>query len=100
MKTTIAHTILLASLSTVGAQAHAAADGFNFYGLIDGGMATTKIKGGTGNSRSEFVTGGYAPNFVGMTAQKSIGTGLKGGFQLEQGFLLNSNPCAGPGGCT
>lgn len=97
MKTTMKHTILLASLSTVfyGAQANAAADGFNFYGLIDGGMATTKIKGAGGNSRSEFVTGGYAPNFVGMTAQKSLSTGLKGGFQLEQGFLLNNNPCGG-----
>ncbi len=100
MKTTMKHTILLASLSALCGQAHAAADGFNFYGLIDGGTATTKITGAGGSSRSEFVTGGYAPNFVGMTGQKSLSSGLKGGFQLEQGFLLNNNPCAGPGGCT
>jgi len=96
MKTTMKHTILLASLSTfIGANAYAAADGFNFYGLIDGGIATTKIKGGAGTGRSEFVTGGYAPNFVGLTAQKSLTGGLKGGVQLEQGFLLNNNPCGG-----
>jgi len=95
MKTTMKHTILLASLSTFfGVNAHAAADGFNFYGLIDGGIASTKIKGAGGTTRTEFVTGGYAPNFVGLTAQKSIASGLKGGVQLEQGFLLNSNPCA------
>lgn len=73
--------------------AHAAADGWVFYGLIDGGMASTSIKGAGGTSRTEFLTGGYAPNFVGMTGQKSLTTGLKGGFQVEQGFLLNNNPC-------
>jgi len=93
MKTTMKHTILLASLSAFGTQAHAAADGFNFYGLIDGGMVSTNIKGAGGTSRTEFVTGGYAPNFVGMTGQKSMGKN-KGGFQLEQGFLLNNNPGA------
>src|SRR3954465_3174282 len=33
-----------------------------------------------------------------MTGQKSLPTGPKRGFQLEQGFLLNNNPCAGAGG--
>ncbi len=95
MKTTMKHTILLASLSTLfGANAYAAADGFSFYGLIDGGMVSTKIKGGVSSGKTEFVTGGYAPNFVGLTAQKSLASGLKGGIQLEQGFLLNNNPCA------
>lgn len=93
MKTKLTQTILVASMAGLCAQAHAAADGFNFYGLIDGGIANTKITNG-GNSRTEFVTGGYAPNFVGMTGQKSIAGGVKGGFQLEQGFLLNSNACA------
>lgn len=93
IKTTLKHTLMAASLSTLfAATAHAASDGFSFYGLIDGGIATTSIKGGASASKTEFVTGGYAPNFVGLTAQKSVGD-LKGGVQVEQGFLLNNNPC-------
>ncbi len=92
-KNRITRPLLLASLSAIGMGAHAA-DGFNFYALIDGGMAATSISGPGGTGRTEFVTGGYAPNFVGMTAEKSLGTGLKGGIQLEQGFLLNNNPSA------
>lgn len=93
IKTTLKHTLVAASLSTLfAATAHAAGDGFNFYGLIDGGIAATSIRGAGGTSKTEFVTGGYAPNFVGLTLQKSVGD-LKGGVQLEQGFLLNNNPC-------
>lgn len=92
MKTTKTQVFLLASLSAIGTSAFAAADGWNFYGLIDGGMVSTNIKGPRGTSRTEFVTGGYAPNFVGLTAQKSLNGKIKGGFQLEQGFLLNNNP--------
>jgi predicted porin len=50
------------------------------------------VSGGTaGNSKSatEFVTGGYAPTFAGITGEKSLGDGFTGGFKLEQGFLLN-----------
>jgi predicted porin len=92
MKISLKHSILMASLSTLCVSAHA--DGISFYALIDGGMASNSIKGAGGTSRTEFVTGGYAPNFVGMTGEKSLGTGLKGGFNVEQGFLLTNNPGA------
>ena len=90
MKALFKQTIIATSLAAASMGAHA--DGFNFYALIDGGMASNNIRGAGGTSRTEFVTGGYAPNFVGMTGEKSLGNGLKGGFQLEQGFLLNNNP--------
>ena len=90
MKTLLKQSILLTSLSTIGMSAHA--DGISFYALIDGGMAATSIRGAGGTGRTEFVTGGYAPNFAGMTGEKSLGSGLKGGFNVEQGFLLNKNP--------
>lgn len=92
MKALLKHSILLTSLSTISMGAHAQADGFKFYALLDGGFANTSIKGTGGTSRTEFVTGGYAPNFAGMTGEKSLGSGLKGGFNVEQGFLLNNNP--------
>ena len=67
------------------------AEGFNFYALLDGGVASTSIKGGTTPAKmTEFVTGGYAPNFFGLTSEKTLGAGYSGGFKLEQGFLLNA----------
>lgn len=69
---------------------HVQAEGFNFYALLDGGIANTKVSGGASQpGKTEFVTGGYAPSFAGVTAEKSLGQGFSGGFQLEQGFLLN-----------
>lgn len=87
----------ISGLCLVGAVAtQAQAEGFNFYALLDGGIANTKVSGGaTQPGKTEFVTGGYAPSFAGVTAEKSLGQGFSGGFQLEQGFLLNpgsSNP--------
>jgi predicted porin len=86
MKTVISKTIGVAALATASLGAHA--EGVSFYGLLDGGYASTSIKGGA--STTEFVTGGYAPNFVGVTGSKDLGKGMTGGFNLEQGFLLNS----------
>lgn len=89
MKTLIRSTVLMASLATAGLSTHA--EGINFYALLDGGMAYTSISGaGTTASRTEFVTGGYAPNFAGITGEKALDKGLTAGFKLEQGFLLNS----------
>jgi hypothetical protein len=72
------------------------AEGFQFYALLDGGIANTKVSGGNATAgKTEFLTGGYAPTFAGVTSEKSLGDGFSGGFQLEQGFLLNpgsSNP--------
>ena len=86
MRTALTKSLLVTALSVAGGFAHA--EGFNFYALIDGGVAKTSISHG-GQSRTEFVTGGYAPNFMGLSAEKSLGSGLSGGFKLEQGFLLN-----------
>lgn len=86
MRTALTKSLLVTALSVAGGFAHA--EGFNFYALIDGGVANTSISHG-GQSRTEFVTGGYAPNFMGLSAEKSLGSGLSGGFKLEQGFLLN-----------
>lgn len=85
MKNVLKKSLIAASMLTLGWSAHA--DGFKFYALIDGGFGSTSIsKGGT--TKGEFVTGGYAPTFMGMTSEKSLGSGLAGGFKLEQGFLL------------
>jgi len=85
-------TALVAALAAIGSVAQAADESpFYFYGLLDGGLASVSIKGGsssTDGTTSAFVTGGYAPNFVGMSGTKSL-DGYKAGFQLEQGFLLN-----------
>ena len=86
MKTTIRNTALMTSLAVAGMCAHA--EGFNFYALLDGGIAHSSISSG-GGSKTEFVTGGYAPNFFGMKAEKTMGQGYSAGFNLEQGFLLN-----------
>ncbi len=95
MKTLIRSTVLMASLAAAGLGAHA--EGFNFYALLDGGIAHSSISNG-GGSKTEFVTGGYAPNFFGMKAEKSMGDGYAAGFNLEQGFLLNKpNGAAGNG---
>lgn len=89
---------LVASLCLSGAViSPVQAEGFNFYALLDGGIANTRVSGGSTpvSGKTEFVTGGYAPTFAGVTAEKSLGSGYSGGFKLEQGFLLNpgsSNP--------
>jgi predicted porin len=81
---------ILFTTSVLAASGYAHADGFKFYALLDGGIASSSISGaGTTASKTEFVTGGYAPNFAGITGDKSLGNGLTGGFNLEQGFLLN-----------
>jgi hypothetical protein len=89
-------TAIVTALATAGLTAHAA-DGYSFYALVDGGIASTSVKGGPSSSSlgttTEFVTGGYAPTFIGMKAEKSM-DGMTGGFQLEQGFLLNPNQAA------
>lgn len=90
MKHQIKH---IASLCLLGVTAtHVHAEGFSFYALLDGGIANTKVSGGASSTtgKTEFVTGGYAPSFAGVTAEKSLGQGFSGGFKLEQGFLLNS----------
>lgn len=89
MKATIRNTVLMTSLAAAGMCAHA--EGISFYALLDGGIAHTSISGaGTTASQTEFVTGGFAPNFVGVTGEKSLDKGFSAGFKLEQGFLLNN----------
>lgn len=89
MKHQIKHIVSLCLLGAAATQVHA--EGFSFYALLDGGIANTKVSGGASSTsgKTEFVTGGYAPSFAGVTAEKSLGQGFSGGFKLEQGFLLN-----------
>jgi predicted porin len=87
MKTVFQKSLLVCLLGSAGLSAQA--EGFNFYALLDGGIASTSISHG-GGSKTEFVTGGYAPNFMGMSSEKTLGNGLSAGFKLEQGFLLNA----------
>ena len=88
MKSTIRKTIVMTSLATAGMCTHA--EGISFYALLDGGIAHTSIKGaGVTASETEFVTGGFAPNFVGLTSEKKLDAGYSVGFKMEQGFLLN-----------
>ena len=89
MKIAFKSTLLVSLLTATGISAHA--EGFNFYALIDGGIASTSLSGGkSGNvSTSEFITGGVAPNFFGLSAEKSLDKGYAAGIKLETGFLLN-----------
>ena len=86
MQKTVRNTVLMTSLALAGLGAHA--EGFNFYALLDAGIAHSSISNG-GGSKTEFITGGYAPNFFGIKAEKTMGQGYSAGFNLEQGFLLN-----------
>ncbi len=90
MKLKFKKSLLIASLATAFAGAHA--EGISFYALLDGGVASTQLTGSKtsakNGSTSEFVTGGYAPNFLGLTGSKKEG-GITAGFYLEQGFNLN-----------
>ncbi len=74
MKATVRNTLLMTSLAAAGMCAHA--EGISFYALLDGGIAHTSIKGtSTTASETEFVTGGFAPNFVGLTGEKKLDKG-------------------------
>ena len=91
---------LLGSLivSTLAVSSVTHAEGVSFYALIDGGVANSRISGaGAPNpsSKTEFVTGGYAPTFAGMKFEKAVSGALTAGVQLEQGFLLTPNPNGG-----
>jgi len=86
--TTLKKTQLALALSVAAFAAQA--EGLYTYALIDGGMASTRISGGS--SKSEFVTGGYAPTFAGLTYEKAASAGLTVGARLEQGFLIAPNP--------
>jgi len=89
MKIAFKSTLLVSLLAGAGITAHA--EGFSFYALIDGGIASTSLSGGkSGNTTtSEFITGGVAPNFFGLSAEKSLEKGYAAGIKLETGFLLN-----------
>ena len=83
--------VLLSCLMMAGFNAQA--EGIYAYALVDGGMASTRISGsGTTGSKTEFVTGGYAPTFAGLTYEKALSGGLTVGAKLEQGFLIAPVP--------
>jgi hypothetical protein len=75
----------------------AQAEGLYTYALIDGGIASTRISGPSATnypspiSKTEFVTGGYAPTFAGMTYEKGLSGGYTVGGKIEQGFLLSAD---------
>jgi hypothetical protein len=88
MQLSFKRAFILSALSLASAQAFA--DGPYFYALVDGGMASSTISSGsTSTSKSEFVTGGVAPTFVGMKLDKTL-EGITVGVALEQGFTLNT----------
>lgn len=93
------HKLAFITFAAITAASAHAADGVSFYALIDGGIAHSSIRGV--GSKTEFVTGGYAPTFAGLKGEKSLGDGFTGGFNLEQGFLLSGpNNAAGNGYAT
>ncbi len=81
----VSQKILMSGFALTMLGAHA--EGLYTYALIDGGLANTTITGGTG-SKTEFVTGGYAPTFAGLTYEKAMNGGLTVGAKLEQGFSI------------
>jgi hypothetical protein len=87
MKFTAKKSCLAAAVATMALASHA--EGLYTYALIDGGIASTRITGAAPTaSKTEFVTGGYAPTFVGLTYEKAAEGGLTVGGKLEQGFLI------------
>lgn len=84
MKITRSRVLVLSALALASAQAFA--DGPSVYALIDGGIAASKVDGA---SKTEFVTGGQVPTFVGFKLDKTEG-GITYGVQLEQGFVLST----------
>lgn len=88
MKTTTLTRVALACTALATLASHA--EGLYTYALVDGGMASTKISGAS--NKTEFVTGGYAPTFAGLTYEKAVNGGLTVGAKLEQGFLIAPKP--------
>jgi len=87
MKFSAKQTLLAAAVAGACVASHA--EGVYFYALIDGGIASTRISGAAPTaSKTEFVTGGYAPTFAGVTYEKPVDGGLTVGGKLEQGFLI------------
>jgi hypothetical protein len=80
------------AIASAGVAAHADGSPFGFYALLDGGVTSTNISGGSANTghTTEFNTGNLAPNFFGITGTKKL-DGLEAGFVLEEGFNLNSS---------
>ena len=78
------------ALASAGIAAHADTSPWGFYALLDGGVTSTNITGGTTGkgTTTEFNTGNLAPNFLGITGTKKF-EGLSAGFVLEEGFNLN-----------
>lgn len=96
MKYRFHHVAALTALTIASATAQA--EGLSFYALLDASIAHSSISGAgapSPSSKTEFVTGGYAPNFAGISYEKGIAGGMTGGFKLEQGFLLSSPPTGG-----
>lgn len=93
MQAVLTKSLCATAFALAAACAHA--EGVSIYALLDASIAGTNISGsGTTANKTEFVTGGYAPNFIGVTGEKSLEAGVTGGFKLEQGFLL-SQPASG-----
>lgn len=85
----------LCAAALVAATVCAHAEGVSIYALLDASVASSSISGsGTTANKTEFVTGGYAPNFIGIAGEKKLEGSVTGGFKVEQGFLL-SQPASG-----
>ena len=77
-------TALVAALATTGVVAQADTLPFSFYALLDAGVVSTKISGGTagaGNT-TEVRSSPIDPSFWGIVAEKKVDD-LIGGIQME-----------------
>jgi hypothetical protein len=89
LKNMFKKTALLAALCSAGLGAHA--DGINFSALIDAGVSSTTISGGTAaqnGTTTEFMTGALGPNLMHLGWSKTQ-DGLTAGIDFEQGFSLS-----------
>lgn len=87
---------IVLSLATLAHATSPGPEGLNLYALIDAGASHTRISGaGTSSSKTEFTTGAYGPNFIGLSFQKPASQSLVAGIAIEQGFLLSSSPRSG-----
>ncbi|WP_304856097.1 porin [uncultured Parasutterella sp.] len=81
MKKSLIMSALLCALSVPAAYAQS---NVTLYGVIDGAIAVSKVKGG--DTRIDFDNGIWAGSRFGIRGTEDLGSGYSIGFILEQGF--------------
>jgi predicted porin len=79
--------LLLASGAASAQSASAGGDGIVIYGSVDGGLSTFNDERGAHSNKVD--TGNRSPDRFGFRGTEDLGGGMRGFFQLENGFNLD-----------